>query len=268
MLYWKDLINKNVHPSVIVDGYDAASQEALKLLQKIAVKVNLRDKELLIKIARTSMYSKLVSEDSPILSQISVDATKQVAEKVDGGSLSVDLDNIKVEKKAGGSIHDTKLIKGIILDKEVVHTGMPKRIEKAKIALINSALEIEKTEMSAEIRINDPQQMQMFLDEENKMLKSMVDKLKTAVANVVVCQKGIDDMVQHYLSGSAILAVRRAKESDMFKLSKATGAQVVNNLDDLDARDLGFAELVEERKIETLPSSQLIDSQKHDRIQS
>src|SRR2546426_2774784 len=247
----EDLINKNVHPSVIVDGYDAASEQALKLLQRIALKVNLEDKELLIKIARTSMYSKLVSEDSPILSQIAVDATRQVAEKVDGTSLSVDLDNIKVEKKAGGSIHDTKLIKGIVRDKEVVHTGMPKRIEKAKIALINSALEIEKTEMSAEIRINHPQQMQKFLDEENQMLKSMVDKIKTAGANVVVCQKGIDDMVQHFLSRSAILAVRRAKESDMYKLAKATGAKVVNNLDDLDAKDLGSADLVEERKIET-----------------
>jgi thermosome len=247
----EDLINKNVHPSVIVDGYDAALEQALKLLRKIAVKVDVEDKELLKKIARTSMYSKLVSEDSPILSQIAVDATRQVAEKVDDGSLSVDLDNIKVEKKAGGSMHDTKLIKGMVLDKEVVHAGMPKRIEKAKIALINSALEIEKTEMSAEIRINEPQQMQRFLDEENKMLKSMVDKLRTAAANVVVCQKGVDDMVQHYLSRSGILAVRRAKESDMFKLSKATGAQVVNNLDDLDAKDLGYADLVEERKIET-----------------
>jgi len=136
----EDLINKHVYPSVIVDGYDAASKQALKLLQKISIKVDVEDKELLMKIARTSMYSKLVSEDSPILSQIAVDATKQVAEKVDGDSLSVDLDNIKVEKKAGGSIHDTKLIKGMILDKEVVHTGKPKRIEKAKIALINSAL--------------------------------------------------------------------------------------------------------------------------------
>ena len=247
----EDLINKNVHPSVIVDGYDAASQQALKLLQRIAVKVNLKDNELLMNIASTSMYSKLVSEDSPILSRIAVDATRQVAEKVEGGSLRADLDNIKVEKKAGASMHDTKLIKGIVLDKEVVHTGMPKRIEKAKIALINSALEIEKTEMSAEIRINDPQQMQRFLDEENKMLKSMVDKIRTAGATVVVCQKGIDDMVQHYLSRSAILAVRRVKESDMFKLSKATGAKVVNNLDDLDANDLGSADLVEERKIET-----------------
>src|SRR5207244_9180354 len=139
----------------------------------------------------------------------------------------------------------------MILDKEVVYAGMPKRIEKAKIAMINSAIEIEKTEMSAEIRINDPQQMQRFLDEENQMHKSMVDKIRTAGANVVVCQKGIDDMVQHYLSSSAILAVRRVKESDMLKLSKATGAEIVNNLDDLDAKDLGSAELVEERKIET-----------------
>src|SRR5438270_5590358 len=247
----EDLINKHVHPSVIVDGYDAALEQALKLLQKISIKVDVEDKGLLKKIARTSMYSKLVSEDSPILGQIAVDATRQVEVKVDDGTLSVDLDNIKVEKKAGGSIHDTKLIKGMILDKEVVHTSMPKRIEKAKIALINSALDIEKTEMSAEIRINDPHQMQKFLDEENKMLKSMVDKIKTAGANVVICEKGIDDMVQHYLSSSAILAVRRAKESDMFKLAKATGAKVVNNLDALDAKDLGIAELVEERKIET-----------------
>jgi chaperonin GroEL (HSP60 family) len=185
------------------------------------------------------------------LNQIVVDATKQVAEKVNGGILRVDLDNIKVEKKAGGSIHDTKLIKAIVLDKEVVHSGMPKRIEKAKIALINSALEIEKTEMSAEIRINEPRQVQRFLDEENKMLKSMADKIRTAGPNVVICQKGIDDMAQYYLSKSAILAVRRVKESDMFKLSKATGAKVVNNLEDLDAKDLGSAELVEERKIET-----------------
>ncbi len=246
------MINKNVHPSVIVDGYDAASLQALKLLQKISIKVDVEDKELLMKNAMTSMYSKLVSEDSPLLSQIAVNATKQVAEKneVNGVSLRVDLDNIKVEKKAGASIHDTKLIKGMILDKEVVHSGMPKLIKNAKIALINSALEIEKTEMNAEIRINDPQQMQGFLDEENKMLKSMVDKIMEAGANVVVCQKGIDDIVQHYLSSSAIHAVRRVKESDMFKLAKATGAKVVSNLDSLDARDLGSADLVEERRIE------------------
>ncbi|MDQ3868439.1 MAG: thermosome subunit, partial [Thermoproteota archaeon] len=165
--------------------------------------------------------------------------------------LKVDLDNIKVEKKAGGSMRDTALIKGIVLDKEVVHAGMPKRIEGARIALLNSALEIEKTEMSAEIRINDPQQMQMFLDEENRMLKSMVDKIMAADANVVLCQKGIDDISQHYLAKAGILAVRRIKESDMFKLSKATGARIVNNIDDLVSKDLGSADLVEERKVET-----------------
>jgi archaeal chaperonin len=248
----EDLINKHVHPSVIVDGYDAASEQALKLLRKIAVKVDIKDKELLMKVARTSMYSKLVSEDSPVLSQIAVDAAKQVAEKAENvDSLKVDLDNIKVEKKAGESIHDTKLIKGIVLDKEIVHSGMPKRVGNAKIALVNSALEIEKTEMSAEIRINEPQQMQMFLEEENKMLKSMVDKIISAGANVVLCQKGIDDIAQHYLAKKGVLAVRRVKESDMFKLSKATGAKVVNNLDGMTDKDLGSADLVEERRVET-----------------
>jgi archaeal chaperonin len=251
----EDLINKHVHPSVIVDGYDAASEQALKLLQKIAVKVDIKDKELLMKIARTSMYSKLVSEDSPVLSQIAVDAAKQVSENAENAenvdSLKVDLDYIKVEKKAGESIHDTKLIKGMVLDKEVVHSGMPKRVENAKIALINSALEIEKTEMSAEIRINEPQQMQMFLEEENKMLKSMVHKIISAGANVVLCQKGIDDIAQHYLAKEGILAVRRVKESDLYKLSKATGAKVVNNLDAMTDKDLGSADLVEERRVET-----------------
>jgi thermosome len=248
----EDLISKDVHPSVIVDGYTAASEQALKILQKIAVKVDVNEKQQLQKIARTSMDSKLVSDDSPILSQIVVDATKQIAEKIgDHEGLKVDLDNIKVEKKAGGSMGDTKLIKGIVLDKEVVHAGMPKRIEGARIALLNSALEIEKTEMSAEIRINDPQQMQMFLNEENKMLRSMVDKIISAGANVVLCQKGMDDIAQHYLAKEGILAVRRVKESDMFKLTKATGARLVNNLDDLVDKDLGSADLVEERKVET-----------------
>ncbi|MFL6368631.1 MAG: thermosome subunit beta, partial [Nitrososphaeraceae archaeon] len=209
----EDLVNKDVHPSVIVDGYTAASEQALKLLQKIAIKVDVNDKERLIKIAKTSMDSKLVSEDSPILSQIVVDAAKQVVEKIgDDDDLKVDLDNIKVEKKAGGSMGDTKLIRGIVLDKEVVHAGMPKLVEGAKIALLNSALEIEKTEMSAEIRINDPQQMQMFLNEENKMLKSMVDKVVSAGANVVLCQKGIDDIAQHYFAKESVMAVRRVKE--------------------------------------------------------
>src|SRR6476620_9943612 len=248
----EDLLDKDVHPIVIVDGYTAASEQALKLLQKIAIKVDVNDRDLLIKIARTSMYSKLVSDDSLTLSQIVVNATKQVAEKAENeGSLKVDLDNIKVEKKAGGSIRNTQFIKGIVLDKEVVHSGMPTKIENAKIALLNSPLEIEKTEMSAEIRISDPTQMQMFLEEENRMLKTMVEKIQSIGANVVLCQKGMDDIAQHYLSKAGILAVRRVKESDMFKLSKATDARLVNNLDDLSESDLGSAALVEERKVET-----------------
>ena len=248
----EELIDKNVHPSVIVDGYTAASIEALKVLDKIAIKVKTDDKDLLAKIANTSMYSKLVSEDSPVLSKIVVDATQMIAELNEKTkTLKVDLDNIKVEKKAGGSMQETSLIKGIVLDKEVVHGGMPKRIEKAKIALINSPLEIEKTEMSAEIRISDPQQMQMFLEEENNMLKAMVEKVKSSGANVLLCQKGIDDLAQHYLAKDGILAVRRVKESDMLKLTKATGARLVNNIDDLSSKDLGSADVVEERKVET-----------------
>src|ERR671931_2705855 len=248
----EELISKDVHPSVIVDGYSAASEQALKLLQKIAVKVDAADKEVLLKVARTAMDSKLVSDDSPMLGQIVVDATKQIAEKSEeSDSLKVDLDNIKVEKKAGGSLRDTKLIKGIVLDKEVVHGGMPKRVEKAKIALINSALEIEKTEFDAKINITSPDQMKMFLEEENRMLKNMVDKITNTGANVVVCQKGIDDIAQHYLAKDKVLTVRRVKESDMTKLARATGARVVNNLDDLSDKDLGSAELVEERKVET-----------------
>jgi archaeal chaperonin len=248
----EELIDKNVHHSVIVDGYTAASNEALQILDKIAIKVKTDDKDLLAKIANTSMYSKLVSEDSPVLSKIVVDATQLIADiNEKTKALKVDLDNIKVEKKAGGSIHDTSLIRGIVLDKEVVHSGMPKRIEKAKIALINSPLEIEKTEMSAEIRINDPQQMQMFLEEENNMLRAMVEKVKASGANVLLCQKGIDDIAQHYLAKDGILAVRRVKESDMTKLTKASGARLVNNIDDLTSKDLGSADLVEERKVET-----------------
>ena len=248
----EELIDKNVHPSVIVDGYTAASNEALQVLDKIAIKVKTDDKDLLAKIANTSMYSKLVSEDSPVLSKIVVDATQLVADiNEKTKALKVDLDNIKVEKKAGGSIHDTSLIRGIVLDKEIVHSGMPKRIEKAKIALINSPLEIEKTEMSAEIRISDPQQMQMFLEEENNMLRAMVEKIKTSGANVLLCQKGIDDIAQHYLAKEGIVAVRRVKESDMTKLAKASGARLVNNIDDLTSKDLGSADLVEERKVET-----------------
>ena len=244
------LLEKDVHSTVIIDGYQAASEKALELLAKLAKTIKPDDRESLIKIAKTSMQSKLVSEDSAPLSKLVVDAILKIVEK-DGDKHSVDLDNLKVEKKAGGSIDDTSLINGIVLDKEIVHSGMPTKVEKAKIALVNAALEVEKTEMSAEIRISDPTQMQQFLEEENKMLKSMVDKIHNIGANVLICQKGIDDISQHYLSKHGVLAVRRVKESDMTKLAKATGGRISTNLDDISADDLGSAEIVQQKKVES-----------------
>ena len=244
------LLEKDVHSTVIIDGYQAASSKALQLLSEVAKSVKADDQEQLLKIANTSMQSKLVSDDSEPLSKLVVDSILKIADKNEDG-YSVDLDNLKVEKKSGGSIQDTTLIEGIVLDKEVVHSGMPTKIQDAKIALVNAALEVEKTEMSAEIRINDPAQMQMFLDEENRMLKDMVSKLQSVGANVLICQKGIDDIAQHYLSKQGILAVRRVKESDMTKLSKATGARISSNLDDILTKDLGAANLVQQKKIES-----------------
>ena len=244
------LLEKNVHSTVIIDGYQAASEKALELLTKLAKTIKPDDRESLIKIAKTSMQSKLVSEDSVPLSKLVVDAILKIVE-INDNVHSVDLDNLKVEKKAGGSIDDTALINGIVLDKEIVHSGMPTKIEKSKIALVNAALEVEKTEMSAEIRISDPTQMEQFLEEENRMLKSMVDKLHTVGVNVLICQKGIDDIAQHYLSKYGILAVRRVKESDMTKLAKATGGRITTNLEDISANDLGHAELVQQKKVES-----------------
>ena len=246
----EELLSKDVHSSVIIEGYQAASEKALEILSEISKKVVANDKETLINVAKTSMESKLISEDSDVLSKIVVDAILKITDTKDGKS-TVDLDNIKIEKKAGGSIQNTALIKGIVLDKEIVHSGMPTKIQSAKIALINTALEIEKTEMSAEIRINDPTQMQMFLEEENRMLKTMVEKLHTIGSNVVICQKGIDDMAQHFLAKHGILAVRRVKESDMTKLAKATGGRISSNIDDISEKDLGSADLVHQKKVET-----------------
>lgn len=246
----EQLISKDVHPTIIVDGYRKSATKVIEIFNNMAQKVSNNDKEQLIKIARTSMQTKLVSKDSEALSELVVNAILQVSDQSDSG-FKVDIDDVKVEKKAGGSLRDTRMIRGIVLDKEVVHGGMPKRIEKGKIALINSALEIEKTEFDAKINISSPDQMKMFLEEENKMLKGMVDKIIGIGANVVICQKGIDDIAQHYLAKANILTVRRVKESDMTKLSRATGASIVTNIEDLTAKDLGFADVVEERKVET-----------------
>ena len=245
----ESLITQDVHPTIIVDGYRKAGKKARQFLNDIAEKITANDKPSLLKIAKTSMQTKLVRKDSDKLSEMVVKAVLAVAEK-DNEKFTVDIDDIKVEKKSGGSISDSTIIQGIVLDKEIVHSGMPKKIDGGKLALLNTALEINKTETDAKINISNPQQMKSFLDEENKMLKTMVDKVIGSGATVVLCQKGIDDMAQHYLAKAGILAVRRVKESDMTKLAKATGARIVTNLDDLFEKDLGSADSIQEKKVE------------------
>jgi thermosome len=244
----EELVEKKVHPTVIIDGYRKAADKALETLEKIAITVKPTDKEALKKVAMTSMASKLVAENREQLAEIAVEAVLDVAEKV-GDEYRVDLDDIMVEKKPGESVTDTKLIKGIVLDKEVVHPGMPKRVEKARIALLDTALEIQKTEFDAKINIETPEQMETFLKEEENMLRDLVDKIAKTGANLLICQKGIDDMVQHFLARKGISAIRRAKKSDMEKLGRATGGKVVTSLEDITKKDIGYAELVEERKI-------------------
>jgi thermosome len=242
------LLEQNIHPTVIVSGYRKATLRAIEVLGGLGLDVDLGDAETLKKVALTSMGSKSVGTSRGVLALVAIEAVKQVSEKR-GESWVVDVDDIQVIKKAGKSLFDTKLVRGIILDKEVVHAGMPKRVEGARIALVNAALEIEKTEVSAEIRISDPSQMRAFLDKETDMLREMVSNIKKSGAQVLVCQKGIDDMAQHFLAKEGVLAVRRAKESDMEKLAKATGGKVITNLVEITEKDLGFAELVEERKV-------------------
>jgi len=244
----QELLDKNIHATTVVAGFRKAADEAIRVLKEIAVDVDLEDRATLEQIVKTSMRSKVIGQAGDHFANLAIDAVKQVTETRDG-ALTADKDDIQVIKKTGKSLLDTQLIQGIIVDKEVVHSDMPKRIENAQIALIDCALEVEKTEMDAEIRIRDPVQMKAFLDEESRMLKEMVDTIVTAGANVVLCQRGIDDVAQYYLTKSGVLAVRRIKSSDMEKLAKATSARLISNLDDLTATDLGSARLVEERKI-------------------
>jgi thermosome len=244
----EELLDNNLHPTVIVEGYRKAASKALETLERIAIPVELVDKESFKKVAMTSMASKLVAENRQQLAELSVDAIMHVAQKV-GEEYRADLDDIMVEKKTGESVASTRLIKGLVLSKEITHSGMPKRVQRANIVLLNSAIEIKKTQFDAKINIQDPKQMEAFQREEEGMLRSMVEKISSAGANVVICQKGIDDMAQHFLAKKGILAVKQAKESDMAKLAKATGGKLVTTLDNLTKDDLGYAELVEERKI-------------------
>ncbi|MGA2784796.1 MAG: thermosome subunit beta [Candidatus Bathyarchaeia archaeon] len=244
----QDLLDDGVHATTIVAGYKKAADRAIEILDSIGETIKLEDKVALKKVAMTAMHSKGLGGAREHFADIAIEAVKQVAEKR-GDSMYADVDNIQLVKKEGKSLLDTELVRGIIVDKEVVNPGMPKQVKNAKIALLDAALEIEKTEISAEIRINDPTQMKAFLDEENRMMKQMVDKIKGSGANVVLCQKGIDDTTQHYLAKDGILAVRRIKKSDMEKLGRATGGKIITNLDDLKPADLGKAGNVEEQKI-------------------
>jgi len=248
----EDLLDKNIHPTVIIRGYKIAANIAKKAIERIARKITLEDENLLKKIAITAMSGKSAMsanlEVAERVASLVVEAVKTVA-RIENGKIKIDREDIKREKKAGGGIEDIELVKGIVIDKEVVHPQMPKVVKNAKIALLDTALEVKETETDAEIRITKPEELKAFLQEEEKMIKEMVDKIVKVGANVVFCQKGIDDLAQHYLAKAGILAVRRVKRSDMEKLAKATGARIVTNIDDLSEKDLGYAELVEEKRV-------------------
>ncbi len=245
-----DLLDQDIHASTIISGYKSAASKAIEELYSVAETVGVKDTSILEKIASVSMGSKTVSagEAQGFLAKMVVSAVTQVAEHKDG-KIFVDKDYIKIEKKQGGDVMQTVLINGVLIDKEIVHPGMPKKLENAKIALLDAALEIEKTETDARISITSPDQMTAFLEQEEKMLKQMVEKVAASGANVLFCQKGIDDVAQHYLSKKGIAAARRVKKSDMEKLVRASGARIVTTLEDLGPKDLGHAGIVEERKI-------------------
>ena len=241
----EDLVEQNVHPTVICEGFRLASDKASELIEAYSIEV---DQDMLEEVAKTALTGKSAGAVKEFLADISVRAVLSVAQEVDGETV-VDLDDIKVQKRQGGSIKDSSLVDGIILDKERVHSGMPRSVSGAKVALINSAIEVKKTEVDAKIQITDPNMLSQFLDEEEQYLKSLVDKIQNSGASVVICQKGIDDVAQHYMSKAGLFAIRRAKKSDMEALSKATGGRIVTNIDDLSSDDLGSASKVEERKI-------------------
>jgi len=244
----QDLLDQNIHPSIIISGYQKASERAMETLEKVSIDVDLDDRETLMKLATTSMRSKAVSLARTHLAGIAIDAIKQIIEERDGDVIA-DVDNVQIVKKEGKSLDETELVRGIIIDKEVIHAGMPKRVGDARVALVDVAIEVEKTEFDAEIRIRSPDAIKAFLDQEAEMLKRMVDRVKDSGANVLFCQKGIDDVAQHFLAKEGILVARRVKKSDMEKLAKATGAKVISNLSDLKESDLGSCEVVEERKV-------------------
>jgi thermosome len=245
----EDLLEQELHPAVIALGYQLAAEKAREVLNEIAIEIAADDEEELKRVAQTAITGKSAEASREFLADIAIKAVRAVAEEISKGKKVVDVDNINVEKKVGGRLGETELVQGIALDKEVVHPGMPRKIKNAKIALINASLEVKKTETSAEVRIRSSDQLKSFLAEEERMMKRLAERIKESGANVVVCQKGIDELVQHYLAKEGIIAVRRAKKSDMEKLEKATGGNIVSTVEDLAKSDLGYAGLVEERKI-------------------
>ena len=243
----EDLIEQNVHPTVICEGFRLAAEKAVGCLESHGISTK-NDDSVLMEVAKTSLTGKSAGAVKSFLADICVRAVNSVG-TIEDGERMVDLSDIKVEKRQGGSIKDSSLVDGIILDKERVHAGMPRSISGAKIALINSAIEVKKTEVDAKIQITDPSMLASFLEEEENYIRGLVEKIQASGANAIVCQKGIDDLAQHYMSKAGIFAIRRAKKSDMEALSKATGGRVVTNIDDLTHEDLGAAAKVEERKI-------------------
>ncbi len=242
------LLDSNIHPTIIVEGYKKALEQSIKVINEIAEPVSIEDTDKLILVAKTSLNSKAVREAREYFAKLAVEAVKAIAEKR-GDRWYVDLGNVQIIKKHGGSLLDTKLVKGIVLDKEVVHPDMPKRVENAKIALLDTPLEIEKPEIDMEISINSPELIQRLLEKQEKILQEKVEKIAATGASVVITQKGIDDVAQHFLAKRGIMAVRRVKRSDIEKLARATGAKIVTNIEDLRPEDLGYAKLVEERKV-------------------
>ncbi|MGC9112626.1 thermosome subunit beta [Acidilobus sp.] len=244
----EDLVDRNIHPTIIIQGYKSAVDKAIEVLNSIAEPVSIDDTDKLMKVAMTSLNSKAVGEAREYFAKIVVDAARAVAEKR-GDSWYVDINNVQIVKKHGGALTDTQLVNGIVIDKEVVHPDMPKRVEHAKIAVLDAPLEIQKPEIDMEISISSPDAIKRLLDKQEKILQDKVEKIAATGANVVITQKGIDDVAQHFLAKKGILAVRRVKRSDIEKIARATGAKIVTNLDDLKPEDLGYADLVEERKV-------------------
>ena len=245
----EDLLESGVHPTVIASGYRLAAEQATKILDTITIKVSPEDIETLEKLASTAITGKGAEANKEHLSSLAVKAVKSVVEVSDDGKITVDIEDIKIEKRPGGSVGDSEIIEGVIIDKERVSTAMPERVENAKVLLLSVPIELKKTETKAEIKITTPDQMQLFLDQEEAMLREIVDKVIDTGANVVFCQKGIDDLAQYYMTKAGIFGMRRIKKSDMDKLSRATGARIITSLDEIEESDLGYAGLVEEKDV-------------------